>query len=472
MNLVRKRGLTRIAATAIAAGLLGTGALVTATTATADETPQQPQGATATLGSLVTFGSIDVTTRNGETDDYNGGLFEMTSDSGGTFLTYCIDLFTKTKPEARYQEVDWDASKLHDNADAGKIQWVLQNAFPVVSADELAGAAGVESLEDAQAAAATQAAIWELSDGVDAVPQDDTAAEVTEWLLENATDAEEPGASLSLTPATVAGQPGGLAGPVTVGTTADTVTAVLDEAATAAGLSVVDAGGAPVGLENLHDGDQLFFSVPEGAEDGAGALTATASSAVSIGRVFTGVGQVTQTMILAGTESTSIQAGAGVTWTSPGSPAPAAHFEEKCAEGGGGIEVTITNGGDAPGTYTVGGQTVEVAPGETSEPVFMQGEEDTELTVQVTDAEGGVVGEHTVTVDCAPAQTETPAAPPADETGNTPAPAGGTEDDSEDLAATGSSTNPALFGGIAVGLLVVGGAVVFLVRRRGARGND
>ncbi|WP_052850986.1 thioester domain-containing protein [Streptomyces avicenniae] len=476
MNLARKRAFTRLAASAVATGLLTAGTFATATSATADDGPGQPGGATATLGGLVVHGSIDVTTADGETRGVEGGLFEMTSDSGSTLQTYCIDLFTGTVADARYQEVDWDASKLHDNEDAGRIQWVLQNAFPTVSAADLAAQAGVGELGDSQAAAATQAAIWELSDGVDAEPRDDVAAEVTDWLLANAVDAEEPGASLALAPDTVSGEAGSLVGPVTVSTTADAVSVVLDPAATAAGLTLVDADGAPLSPEGVTDGQELWFSVPEGAGDGSGGVTATATSTVPIGRVFTGIATTTQTMILAGTENTSVEARAGVTWTEASVAPVAVSFAERCAEEGGGIEVSITNHGDEPRSFVVGDQTVDLGPGEESGPVWVPAAEDTETTVQVTGADGTVHGEYTVTLDCEPTQSETPAAPPAGETpggetpqdGNTPAPAG----DSEDLAETGGGTDPVLFGGIAVALLVVGGAVVFLVRRRGAGNGD
>ncbi|WP_129840539.1 thioester domain-containing protein [Streptomyces sp. RFCAC02] len=473
MISARRRTTARRAASAVVTGLLATGAIATATAAVADENPpQHNEGATATLDGLTTFGKVNVT-HNGETDEYSAGLFTLKDDNGGTYLTYCVDLFTETAAHAPYKEVDWDSSKLHDNENAGKILWVLQHSYPVLSADELVAQAGVEGeLSEDEAAAATQAAIWRLSDDVETEPKNDVAAEVADWLTENAQTTEEPAASLSLSPSQVNGESGGLVGPVTVDTTAASAAVSLDEAAAAQGVTLTDAQGTPLDEGAVAAGTDVYFSVPEGTEDGTATLTASVESAVSIGRVFTGAEAETQTMILAGTENTRTEATAGAAWTTPeapAAPAPDVTFEEKCSENGGGVDVTITNNGDAPGTYTIGDQTVTVQPGTSSEAVRVPAEEDTQVTVEVKDETGTVIATHTATIDCAPAQTETPAAPPADEQPEDegPAPAG----DSEDLAETGSGTNPALFGGIALALLVVGGGVVFFIRRRGAGTN-
>ncbi|TDC23583.1 LPXTG cell wall anchor domain-containing protein [Streptomyces sp. 8K308] len=467
MILARKRATARLAATAIATGLVAAGALATAGTAAAEENPHNG-GATATLGGFVDNASGPIfVTHDGERDRYAGGLFSLQADDGGTLQTYCIDFTTATAPSARYREVGWNESRLHNNPDAGRIQWILQNSYPVINdLDALAEQAGVESLSIAEAAAGTQAAIWEFSDGVEAEPESGNAAALTDWLTENAEEAEEPTASLTLTPNQVSGQPGGRLGPITVDTTADAVSVTPDAAAVEQGVTLTDGAGNVITEDTpVTDGTELFFDVPEGAEDGSASLTATATSQVPIGRAFTGIDVRTQTMILAGSSESSVSAGASANWAAPGTPAVAVDAEEICAEGG--VEVTVSNQGDVPFEFELNGETVEVAPG-TEEPILVPVENGQEYDITIANPiEGEEDFNFTGVLDCAPGGGEAPT--PIDED-NEPAPAstGGGDTDEPDLAATGSSSNVGMITGVAVALLVVGGAGIFFMRRRSA----
>ncbi|TDC72462.1 thioester domain-containing protein [Streptomyces hainanensis] len=472
MILARKRAMSRLAATAIATGLFATGAIATAGTAAADEQNPHNGGATATLGGLdpEASGRIAVT-HEGETDTYRGGLFTLQADDGGTLQTYCIDFTTATSSNARYKEVGWNESRLHNNANSGRIQWILQNSYPVNDdLVALASQVGVESLDDEEAAAGTQAAIWEFSDGVEAVPESDNAAALTDWLTENAEEAEEPGASLTLSPNQVSGQSGGRLGPVTVDTTAESVTVTPDAAAVEQGVTLSDSAGNVIDETTpVTDGTELFFDVPEGAEDGSASLTATATSQVPIGRVFTGIDVRTQTMILAGSSESSVSANAGASWAAPGAPAVAFEAEEICADGG--VLVTATNEGDVPFEFELNGETREIAPGGSdSILVPVENGQEYEITVAYPD-ESREPFSATGVLDCAPGGGEPPT--PIDEE-NEPAPAttgGAAEDDGPDLAETGSSSNVGMITGIALALLVVGGAGVFFMRRRSAAGS-
>ncbi|RKN04843.1 thioester domain-containing protein [Streptomyces radicis] len=455
-----RRVAPRLAATAVATGLLATGAIAAGGAAIADEQPGS--GATATLDNLAIADTVDVTLPNGREQSIQGGLFRLTADDGGILQTYCIDFNTPAQNGTAYRETGWDSSTLHNNPEAGRIHWILQNSYPVVNdLSALAASADAGELSDEQAAAGTQAAIWHLSDGVDAVPENENAAKLTEWLLESAEDVPEPNASLELTPSQVSGQPGQIIGPVTVNTTAESVFVTPDVAAAEQGVTIVDANGEIITEDQaVSNGGELYFSVPADAEPGTAALTATASSQVPVGRAFTGVDTRTQTMILAGSSASSVTAGASVNWAGEGNPSVAVTAEQSCADGG--VSVTVDNTGDVPFEFELVGETVEVAPG-SSESVLVPVDEDQAYEIEIAHPqEGEEPWVFTGVLDCSP----------ADEPGNEPAPAttgGGEADDSPDLAETGSdSGNPAMIAGIAVLLLVVGAAAVFFIRRRSA----
>ncbi|RMI32039.1 TQXA domain-containing protein [Streptomyces triticirhizae] len=470
MMHARKRVVSRLAATAVATGLFAGGALAAAGPAAADELNPRSGGATAVLDGLRVSDRVDVT-YNGSTNTYGAGLFYLTAEDGGTLKTYCIDFATGAQSGAQYKETGWESSTLHGNPDAGKIHWILQNSFPVVNdLATLAEQAGAESLNEEQAAAGTQAAIWELSDGVDAVPQNENAAKLADWLLANAGDVAEPGASLELTPPQVSGQPGQIIGPVTVTTSADSVFVSPDASAAEQGVTIVDVNGEYVTEDQpVANGTELYFSVPEDAADGSASLTATATSQVPVGRAFTGIDTRTQTMILAGSSDSSVTAGASVSWAAPGQPAVAVNAVEKCAEGG--VEITATNEGDVPFTFELDGESYEIAAGE-SQAVVVPVENGQAYEITIENAiEGAEPWVFSGVLDCETGDDG--GQEQIDENEPAPASTGGESDSDTDLAETGSSGgNPALIGGVAVALLVVGAGVVLFIRRRSTTAGE
>ena len=161
MFTVGRRGTTRLAAAILASGLVAAGAIAGAGSAVADggATPAVG-GATATLGDLTIFDRATVHD-NGGAMHVGAGLFKMSVDGGGSIQTYCIDLHHETQPQATYREVPWSQSTLQGNADAGKIEWILQHSYPQVNnLQQLAQEAGADALSAQQAAAGTQVAIW------------------------------------------------------------------------------------------------------------------------------------------------------------------------------------------------------------------------------------------------------------------------------------------------------------------------
>ncbi|KUL51554.1 peptidase [Streptomyces sp. NRRL F-4489] len=462
MLSMKGRGAARLAAAAVASGLLAAGAIATAGTAAADDpATSQDGGATATLRGLKTFDQAVLHGRGGD-QRVGAGLFEMSVDNGGTLQTYCIDVHNPTQQQARYQEVSWGKSSLHDNPDAGKIRWILQNSYPQVNdLAALSAKAGSGQLTEKTAAAGTQVAIWRFSDHVKVDAVDPAAEKLADYLEKSAQTVSEPKASLTLTPPAVSGKSGTKIGPVTVHTNADSVT-IAPAADVPAGVKIVGKDGKPV--TSAADGSQLFFDVPKGAADGTTSLTAQAATKVPVGRAFTGIGEhaKSQTQILAGSSESTVSAAATVSWKKQGA-IPAITAEKDCAKGG--VDVTASNKGDEAFRFQLSGKDYEVAPG-ASKTVTVPVGEDQPYQITITGA-GGFKKTFSGVLDCKTAGSGgQPSAHPS------PAPAGGTSGGSTtgghgtDLAETGSSNATPVIAGVAVALVVVGGAAVFFLRKK------
>ncbi|WP_225799915.1 LAETG motif-containing sortase-dependent surface protein [Streptomyces sp. NK15101] len=478
MFSVRGRGVARLAATILVSGLVATGTIATAGSALADEGASGTGGVTAKLGGLTDDkGAVEITEKNGSKWSVDGGLFTMEVEGGGSLFTYCIDLRTGAKRDFNYKEVGWDESSLHNNANAGKILWILEHAYPKLSAETLGGNVGVD-LSKQEAAAGTQAAIWTLSDDVVATPKDEDAEKLKKYLLEKAVELDEPTASLSLSPATVAGKAGEKLGPITVTTNAET--AKLATAAGApAGVQVVGKDGKPV--TDVKSGDQVYFDVPAGTADGTAELTAEATTKVSLGRAFVSIDGPSQTLILAGSSDSTVTAKASATWAKKGA-VPSVTVAKDCAKGG--LEIIAGNKGDEAWTFDLKGASYTVGAGETKT-ITVPLAEDEAYKFTITGPNGfeetfeGVLDCKTATPG--PKPSETPSTTPS-ATPSTPSTTGGTTGDTTgttgttttgggDLAETGSSSATPMIAGIAAALVVIGGGAVFFLRKKKTAGQ-
>lgn len=460
MFTVRRRSTTRLAATILASGLIAAGAIAGAGSAAADEETPSAGGATATLGGLKTYGDA-VIHEDGVDREVSAGLFEMSVDGGGAIQTYCIDINHHTLKDATYKEVPWDSSSLHDNNEAGKINWILQHSYPQVDdLAALAATAGAGTLSEQTAAAGTQVAIWRFSDGVDVDASDPAAEKLADYLQKHAQDAAEPDASLSLGPTAVSGKAGEKLGPVTVHTNADSVDVALAPSAPS-GVRLVDKNGKEV--STATDGSQIYFDVPAGTE-GTASLTATATTTVPVGRAFTATDSTSQTQILAGSSDSTVTATAGGTWAKKGA-IPAVSAEVNCAKSG--VDVTAANEGDEDFTFQLSGKEYTVAPGK-SETITVPVEEDQAYKITITGPDDfektfeGVLDCKTATSTGGGTTTTASASPSSSpSTAST-----GVTTTGENLAETGSSSATPVIAGIAIALVVIGGGAVFLLRRR------
>ncbi|MFF5334141.1 LAETG motif-containing sortase-dependent surface protein [Streptomyces sp. NPDC013181] len=461
----RRRGITRLAASVAASGLVVAGALVGAGSAAADEVPAHQGGATAVLDGLKTYGTA-VLNEDGKKRKVAAGLFEMNVDGGGTLKTYCIDIHNPTQDRAKYLETPWGQSSLGGNNDAGKILWILQHSYPQVNdLSELAKAAGTGTLTDKTAAAGTQVAIWRFSDHVQVEAADEQAEKLADWLEKSATDIPEPKASLALDPVAVSGRSGERVGPVTVHTNAGQAT-VTPPADLASGVKVTDKDGKPV--TTASDGTKLYFDVPADSEEGNASLTVQATTSVPVGRAFAGVTK-SQTMILAGSSESTVSASATATWAKQG-PIPTATAEKNCDKGG--VDITVGNKGDEAFTFELDGKEHTVEAGKTTT-VTVPVAEDQAYDITVTGPNGfsktfkGVLDCQTTSSGTGGAGgTETQTGSEPTPTAPTTATAGGSTSGGTDLAETGSSSATPVIAGVAIALVVVGGGAVVLLRRK------
>ncbi|WP_051717192.1 LAETG motif-containing sortase-dependent surface protein [Streptomyces megasporus] len=474
MISIRGRVAARFAAAAVATGLMAAGALAGAGTAVADEGDHQSGGARATLNGLKEADKA-VIKSNGKKQSVSAGLFEMTVDGGGTLKTYCIDIYRPTQSKALYEEVPWKSSLLQGNADAGKIHWILQNSYPQVNdLAALASKAGADTLTAKTAAAGTQVAIWRFSDKVDVEAVDANAEKLADYLEENAQNLAEPQSSLVLDPPAVSGKSGEKLGPITVRTNAESATVTPGSEAASAGVKVVGKDGQEV--TSVKNGDEVFFDVPQGAEDGTASLSVQAATKVPVGRVFTGVGKhaESQTQILAGSSESTVTATATANWATKG-PIPAVTAEKNCVKGG--VDVTASNEGDEPFTFTLAGKEYEIPAGGT-ETVTVPVKEDQPYEITVT-GPNGFKETFTGILDCETDSSQT-GGPGTEEPSSEPSPAtvggdtgdtGETGDTDGNLAETGSDSSTPIIAGVAIALVLLGGGAVFFLRKKKPTAN-
>ena len=462
-----RRRAARLAAAGVVTGLLATGAIAGAGAAFADGgTPPSSGGATATLDDIqkdLSAGATVATANGGVNKNEPAGLFKMDLGGGKSIYTYCIDLFNGAQPATPYQEVPWSATSLNDpskdKGTAGKITWILQHSFPQVSdLNALAKEAGSGPLTKGTAAAGTQVAIWRYSDDPAAKANDPAAEQLADYLYKSAVAVAEPTPSLDLSPAAVSGKSGDRVGPVTVSTNAGTAQAQLASDAPS-GVKLVDADGKAV--TSVSDGSKIYFDVPAGTDDGNTTVKVTAATAVPIGRAFAGTGRdgkPSQTMILAGSDSSTVTASATGSWAKKGA-IPALTSQVDCAKSG--VDVTAANQGDEAFTFQLEGKTYTVAPGK-SQTITVPVSEDQKYKIDITLPDKSVKT-FTGTLDC---KTATPG--PTTPGNNQPSPAtsGG-----NNLAETGSSNATPMIAGIAVALVVVGGGAVFFFRRNAKKNS-
>jgi TQXA domain-containing protein/LPXTG-motif cell wall-anchored protein len=255
--------------------------------------------------------------------------------SDGTQLgMYCVEIHTDIDDEHDMVERPWDDYPNADspfNANQAKINWVLHHGYPALGLEAVAAQlpATHDGIDVLEAIAATQAAVWHFSDGVDLNREDPLSGDASDE--DDAADAlalydyltgpantgigEAPIPALALDPADRDGDVGTRIGPFTVSTNAtiEQLTATLPD-----GVRVTDADGNELAADAITNGTELYLDVPAGTADGDGDLELTATANVDTGRLFVGEDYArnpTQSLIVAAAVKTTLTAKAGASWT-------------------------------------------------------------------------------------------------------------------------------------------------------------
>ncbi|MEU8762991.1 thioester domain-containing protein [Streptomyces sp. NPDC048659] len=268
-----------------------------------------------------------VTQSGGPGDEVSGGLIELRSDDGGPVFGYSLHVREELKDGTGYRVgARSDVPTLKGNRDAAKVDWTVRHGYPAVPKEDLGRTLGRELSEEG-AAAGTQAAVWRLTDHVQAVPEDPAGAALADYLVAHAVDVPEYFPVLFLDPDTVTGAAGSLLGPLTLGTAGDRATAALDPAAVAAGVTLTDAEGkalsdasgkltAPIRVE-----ESLFVKVPADARQGGATISLAGLVPTTAGAKYIDTGGRSVPLILAlGDIPYTNQAKA--TWTGGAEPSP------------------------------------------------------------------------------------------------------------------------------------------------------
>lgn len=93
---------------------------------------------------------------------------------------YCVDQYTSVVDNTYYKRVNLEDSEYFSDDAAGLLRSIMLNGFPKVGLEELAEAAGVESLTVGEAVNATQLAIWQASYG-DQYKVDQFVSDIKVW---------------------------------------------------------------------------------------------------------------------------------------------------------------------------------------------------------------------------------------------------------------------------------------------------
>ncbi|WP_225440054.1 thioester domain-containing protein [Amycolatopsis eburnea] len=308
--------------------------------------------------------------------DYITKLFSLKLSDGSTLKLYCVQITVGMRTDVDMVERPWNKYPAENSPfekNSAKINWVLHHGYPGVGLDALGSTlskAGVkvnDGISEREAIAATQAAVWHFSDGVNlnltkplaennpAETNADVAA-LYGYLTgdENKGIAQQPKPTLNIAADKTEGAAGTKIGPFSVATSGD-ITSLSTELPD--GVKVTDADGKELKSTDVKDGSKLFVDVPADAKPGNGSFSLKVTGELDTGRLFVAdnyAKKPAQSLIVADSEKTQVTAKAAASWTEAGAPAtsPAPTTPGGAQSGGGDLANT---GVDAAVPFGVGG---------------------------------------------------------------------------------------------------------------------
>ncbi|MDA1360639.1 Cys-Gln thioester bond-forming surface protein [Glycomyces luteolus] len=228
---------------------------------------------------------------NGKDKSPHASMIALDTGDGDLRTVYCIQLEVNLEEQYLHEERPWDDVPVED---LPKVLGVLLNGYDGTNAGELLEEAGLASddygdvTQDQLAYAATQSAIWSLTDGwvldTDDPTGDDVAdtivPELQAWLLENSEPVDEP----DLEPYfdvddSEAKTEGSTVGPFTATTNIDSISFAQPEGAT-----IVDENGEEI--TSLSDGQVFYVKFDEAKTSSVTLVTETFTWTTPAGRTF------------------------------------------------------------------------------------------------------------------------------------------------------------------------------------------
>ncbi|WP_017547243.1 thioester domain-containing protein [Nocardiopsis prasina] len=300
--------LLRCAALLSASALIGT---LTTAPAAADDFSRLDRDPVAGLPVVLTDG-----------DEVDTALFSLRVADEDSVRAYALVVDEEVRPRTAYVESAWaDRPEWTvtpgDSAPAHRANWVVSNSYPNVPLPVLGAVSGVLFLEETHAIAATQAALWNVLDGVELDPDTNHPDVMTlyAYLVEGSADAESgtTSPSVEVSPAqTEAVAPEEPLGPLTVSSAGEGPVRLSLRGAPASWL--VDAEGEEI--SQAHDGDEVYLDVDPAVPAGVVTLHLRGSDVpLEEGRLFTGrEGVRTQPLITAEPGSATSSTSATFTW--------------------------------------------------------------------------------------------------------------------------------------------------------------
>ncbi len=245
-------------------------------------------------------------------------------------VAYCVELPTPLADDDGLKEAPWGThpnkkSKFPENA--GHVLWLLHNSYPTLDIKTFQKKWGAK-FDEMDAIAATQAAIWTLTDDAqidEKHPQnDDDVLELYPALVKEAkanSITEQPKPTLEIAPESKSGTAGELIGPFKVTTTAEEIelTANLPE-----GVTITDANGKPFDTTKDKDasvakgikGTEFFVKVAAGTAKGEAKLKVKAEALIKTGRLFVTTDQhnEAQSLVVAQDHKAKVEKKAKADW--------------------------------------------------------------------------------------------------------------------------------------------------------------
>ena len=259
-------------------------------------------------------------------------LFRVsTGPSTDPLRAYCIESTVSARHDHELKLVAWtqfpgNNAFRNDAQVRARVAWVVRNSYPQMSIESLRTAAGLPGLTEKEAISATQAALWQLTDGLVATgvadAQNPESGQRVLALVTHLTGPKntgldpESGPAVSIQAPTEPGVAGEPVGPFRI--TANVPTVTIESA----GRPVIDAEGRPVDPAAVPTGVDLFLQVGEQEPAGSTTLTVTATGARHVGSLLVSAHERTQTIVVVDSESVSVRAEAVVHWNQAPVPSP------------------------------------------------------------------------------------------------------------------------------------------------------